>query len=113
MTSEALHPKINSSVDGLRLDVRIVTRGAAQLSAARKKTSARLHREIVLQKILLTLLLVTCWNLQNGDSLDKPLSRPKILIGLSGLQNASVAPLVTGHADVFRQPRGEFRGVDD
>jgi hypothetical protein len=67
----------------------------------------------VLDVILVGRVVARWWNLKDGDGAFEGLTGAEILISFSGLQDACVAGLMAGHADVVGQLAGQTLRVDD
>ena len=118
MAGEALGLEISRGFRRSGLDVRIVTTDAAHLLlrgeiSGGEEALTQAHGVIVLDVILVGRVVSRRWNLEDGDGAFEGLARTEILIGLPWLQDAHVAGLVTGHADVIGQLAAQMGRVDD
>lgn len=118
MAGEALAVEVRGRFGGGGLDVGIVAGDAAHLFVGRIVQRGAIalahgHGVVVLDMIFARRIIARGRDHEDGHDAIQRRAGAKIQIGFAGLEDARIAGLMAGHADVIGQGRREVRGVDD
>src|SRR5438552_17713591 len=115
VTAEATGAEVRRSFGRARLPVRIVTRQATQLAAARPIARAPFHRLVMFEQVALLRFRWARFRRQaeNCESTDQRRTRTKIAVLPARQENARVACLMALNADILRQPGRQPCGIHD